>query len=39
MKKTEYEKRTAVYDIMNVSKELRKKSRKLCKLWKNKNRT
>lgn len=26
MKKTEYEKRTAVYDIMNVSQELRKKA-------------
>lgn len=26
MKKTEYEKRTAVYDIMNVSEELRKKA-------------
>ena len=26
MKKTEYEKRIAVYDIMNVSEELRKKA-------------
>ena len=26
MKKTEYEKRTAVYDIMNVSEQLRKKA-------------
>lgn len=26
MNKTEYEKRTAVYDIMNVSEELRKKA-------------
>lgn len=39
MKKTEYEKRQQVYDIMNVSEELRKKAENFGSSGKTKNRT